>query len=161
MNYRAAAHAFQDEVRHIKKAWPALLAPAFPGPGLAVRVLGEVTAQRVRTLQEADAIFQEELAKAGLLSPKKNENGEQIGSSQAFAVLLPVKSVGVMGDQRTYAETVCLRAITTNDFMTAEWSRLPYSVLARASNRIINEVSGVNRAVYDITNKPPATIEWE
>ncbi|NLW71637.1 MAG: glutamine-hydrolyzing GMP synthase, partial [Chloroflexi bacterium] len=156
---------FKDEVRHIGEALglphDLLWRQPFPGPGLAVRVLGEVTAQRVRTLQEADAIFQEELAKASLLSPKKNENGEQIGSSQAFAVLLPVKSVGVMGDQRTYAETVCLRAITTNDFMTAEWSRLPYSVLARASNRIINEVSGVNRAVYDITNKPPATIEWE
>jgi GMP synthase (glutamine-hydrolysing) len=133
----------------------------FPGPGLAVRALGEVTEQRVRTLQEADAIFIEELGKAGLLSHVENEAGEPIGSSQAFAVLLPVKSVGVMGDQRTYAETVCLRAITTSDFMTADWSRLPYKVLALVSSRIVNEVLGVNRVVYDITTKPPATIEWE
>lgn len=156
---------FKDEVRHIGEALglphELVWRQPFPGPGLAVRALGEVTEQRLRTLQEADAIFIEELGKAGLLSHVENEAGEPIGSSQAFAVLLPVKSVGVMGDQRTYAETVCLRAITTSDFMTADWSRLPYKVLAHVSNRIVNEVLGVNRVVYDITTKPPATIEWE
>jgi GMP synthase (glutamine-hydrolysing) len=123
----------------------------FPGPGLAVRVLGEVTAERVRLLQEADAVFLEELVAAGWYGR----------TAQAFAVLLPVKSVGVMGDFRTYENVVALRAVETPDFMTADWSHLPYELLGRAANRIVNEVRGVNRVVYDVTSKPPATIEWE
>ena len=123
----------------------------FPGPGLAVRVLGEVTAARVAILQEADAIFLEELRRAGLYD----------AVSQAFAVLLPVHSVGVMGDYRTYENVVALRAVDTQDFMTADWTRLPYDLLAKVSSRIVNEVRGVNRVVYDVTSKPPGTIEWE
>jgi GMP synthase (glutamine-hydrolysing) len=126
----------------------------FPGPGLTVRVLGEVTPERVERLRVADAIFTEELSLAGLL-------GKNAGTSQAFAALLPVRSVGVMGDERTYQETCALRAVVTDDFMTADWSRIPYDILARTANRIVNEVHGINRVVYDITSKPPATIEWE
>ena len=133
----------------------------FPGPGLAVRVVGEVTKARVLTLQQADAIFTSELEKAGLLQVVEDAEGNLRGSSQAFAALLPVRSVGVMGDQRTYAETIALRAVTTSDFITADWARLPYELLAKVSNRIVNEVPGVNRVVYDISSKPPATIEWE
>jgi GMP synthase (glutamine-hydrolysing) len=107
-------------------------------------------------LRLADAIFTSELAAAGLLCMNEEE-----GTAQAFAVLLPVHSVGVMGDNRTYQETIALRAVTTDDFMTADWARLPYELLARIANRIVNEVAGVNRVVYDITSKPPATIEWE
>jgi GMP synthase (glutamine-hydrolysing) len=128
----------------------------FPGPGLAVRILGEVTWPRLEMLRAADAIFTQELDAAGLLRQR-----EGIGTAQSFAVLLPVRSVGVMGDSRTYAHVVALRAVTTDDFMTADWARLPYDLLARASNRIVNEVPGVNRVVYDISSKPPATIEWE
>ncbi|MFN2231264.1 MAG: GMP synthase (glutamine-hydrolyzing), partial [Anaerolineae bacterium] len=128
----------------------------FPGPGLAVRVIGEVTWERLETLRAADAIFTGELHQAGLL---RQQDGQ--GTAQAFAVLLPVRSVGVMGDGRTYANVIALRAVTTDDFMTADWARLPYDLLARASNRIVNEVSGVNRVVYDVSSKPPATIEWE
>ncbi len=149
-------YLFKDEVRKVGLALglPESLVwrQPFPGPGLAVRCLGEVSPQRVQRLRMADKIVTEELAAAGLL------RGE---TAQAFAVLLPVRSVGVMGDQRTYAETVAVRAVSTEDFMTADWSRLPYEVLARISNRIVNEVEGVNRVVYDITSKPPATIEWE
>ncbi len=123
----------------------------FPGPGLAVRCLGEVTKKRLDILREADAIVVGEIKQAGLYRK----------TSQAFAVLLPVQSVGVMGDARTYADAVAVRSIDTEDFMTADWSHLPYDLLARISTRIINEVKGVNRVVYDISSKPPATIEWE
>ena len=131
----------------------------FPGPGLAIRCLGEVTPDRIELLQAADEIFLQELSAANLLL--KPELGLNSGSSQAFAVLLPVKSVGVMGDQRTYQNVIALRSVSTADFMTADWSRLPLELLAKTSNRIINEVQGVNRVVYDITSKPPGTIEWE
>ena len=123
----------------------------FPGPGLAVRCLGEITKPRLDTLREADAIVLQELREAGLM--------RQI--AQAFAVLLPVQSVGVMGDARTYEDALAIRAVETEDFMTADWSHIPYEVLGRMSTRIINEVRGVNRVVYDISSKPPATIEWE
>ncbi|MBN1247654.1 MAG: glutamine-hydrolyzing GMP synthase [Anaerolineae bacterium] len=146
---------FKDEVRQVglalglpeKLVWR----HPFPGPGLAVRILGEVTRDRVATLQAADAIFLEALWDAGIYRD----------TSQAFAVLLPVRSVGVMGDGRTYANVVALRAVTTEDFMTADWARLPYDLLGRVANRIVNEVAGVNRVVYDVSSKPPATIEWE
>lgn len=123
----------------------------FPGPGLAVRCLGPVTKEALDCLREADAIVVEEIVAAGLYRE----------TSQAFAVLLPVRSVGVMGDGRTYENAIAVRCVSTVDFMTADWSRLPYDVLARISSRIINEVKGVNRVVYDISSKPPATIEWE
>jgi GMP synthase (glutamine-hydrolysing) len=158
-------YLFKDEVRRLGETLgmpPELVwRQPFPGPGLAVRCLGEVTLERVEKLQRADAIFTQELAEAGLLHIRTAEDGELAGTSQAFAVLLPVRSVGVMGDQRTYQETVALRAVTTEDFMTADWARLPKELLARVSSRIVNEVDGVNRVVYDITSKPPATIEWE
>ncbi|MBZ0288894.1 MAG: glutamine-hydrolyzing GMP synthase, partial [Anaerolineae bacterium] len=147
---------FKDEVRKVGEALglpdSIVWRQPFPGPGLAVRCLGDLTWERLETLRDADAIFTEELDKAGLL---------RNGTAQAFAVLLPVKSVGVMGDYRTYEEVIALRAVTTDDFMTADWARLPYDLLARASNRIVNEVHGVNRVTYDITSKPPGTIEWE
>ena len=146
---------FKDEVRRLGVALglpPALIERhPFPGPGLAVRVLGEVSPPRAEIARAADAIFTEELRAAG----------QSRATAQAFAVLLPVKTVGVMGDFRTYENVVALRAVTTDDFMTADWTRLPYDFLARASSRIINEVAGVNRVVYDISSKPPATIEWE
>jgi GMP synthase (glutamine-hydrolysing) len=123
----------------------------FPGPGLAVRCPGEVTPEKLAMLREADAIFRHELEAAGWMTL----------TSQAFAVLLPVRSVGVMGDGRTYEHVVALRSVNTPDFMTADWSPLPHDLLARVSNRISNEVAGVNRVVYDISSKPPATIEWE
>ena len=146
---------FKDEVR---TAGEALGLPEeivwrhpVPGPGLAIRCLGEVTWERLETLRHADSVFLEELRSAGLYRQ----------TSQVFAVLLPVRSVGVMGDGRTYANALALRAVTTDDFMTADWARLPYDLLAHISNRIVNEVPGVNRVVYDISSKPPATIEWE
>jgi GMP synthase (glutamine-hydrolysing) len=146
---------FKDEVRRLglELGLPDSLVwrHPFPGPGLAVRCLGEVTAAKLEVLRQADTIFLEELREAGL--------ERRIG--QAFAVLLPVLSVGVMGDGRTYENAVALRAIETDDFMTADWSRIPHEVLARASTRIINAVKGVNRVVYDVTSKPPGTIEWE
>ncbi len=123
----------------------------FPGPGLAVRIIGDITWDRLQTLRAADAIVREEIERAGLT--------RAIG--QAFAVLTPIRSVGVMGDGRTYGSVVAVRAVTTDDFMTADWARLPYDVLADISRRIVNEVPGVNRVVYDISSKPPATIEWE
>lgn len=146
---------FKDEVRRLGEdlAVPReiLWRQPFPGPGLAVRVLGEITEDRLRILREADHIFQEEVRAEGLY--------EQIW--QAFAVLLPIKSVGVMGDGRTYEQTVALRAVYSEDGMTADWCYLPQDLLRRTSNRIINEVKGVNRVVLDISSKPPATIEWE
>ncbi len=146
---------FKDEVRKlgIELGLPEDLVwrHPFPGPGLAVRCLGEVTKERLDILREADAICVAEIKAAGLYRQ----------TSQAFAVLLPIQSVGVMGDARTYEDTVAIRCVNTDDFMTADWSRLPYDVLAQISTRIINEVKGVNRVCYDISSKPPATIEWE
>jgi len=146
---------FKDEVRRLglQLGLPERIVwrHPFPGPGLAVRCLGEVTRSRLVTLREADAIVLEEIERAGLMRTV----------SQAFAVLLPVQSVGVMGDARTYDDVLAVRSVETEDFMTADWSRIPYDGLARMSNRIINEVRGVNRVVYDISSKPPATIEWE
>ena len=123
----------------------------FPGPGLGVRILGEITPEKVKILQEADAIFIAELIKANLY--------DQV--SQAFCVFLPVKSVGVVGDERRYADVIAIRAVETVDFMTAAWAKLPYEFLAHVSNRIVNEIEDVSRVVYDISSKPPATIEWE
>jgi GMP synthase (glutamine-hydrolysing) len=151
-------YLFKDEVRAVGEALglptDMVWRQPFPGPGLTVRILGEVTPERANKLREADAILTQELAAAGLL-------GKGAGTSQAFVVLLPVKSVGVMGDQRTYQDACAIRAVVTDDFMTADWARIPYEVLARVSTRIVNEVRGINRVVYDITSKPPATIEWE
>ncbi len=148
-------YLFKDEVRKVgtRLGLPESLVwrQPFPGPGLAIRILGEVTGEKLRLLQDADAVFREEIASAGL--------SRKI--SQYFAVLTGVRSVGVMGDGRTYDHTVALRAVTTSDFMTADWARIPPEVLARVSDRIINEVPHVNRVVYDVTSKPPATIEWE
>jgi GMP synthase (glutamine-hydrolysing) len=146
---------FKDEVREVGAllGLPAAIIwrQPFPGPGLAIRVLGEVNDERLALLREADAIVQEEIQRAGL--------GREVW--QAFAVLLPVRTVGVMGDFRTYAQVIALRAVTSQDAMTADWARLPYDLLGRISSRIINEVKGVNRVVYDISSKPPSTIEWE
>ena len=151
-------YLFKDEVRAVGEALglpeEMVWRQPFPGPGLTVRVLGEVTPERAERLRNADAVLTEELSAAGLL-------GKGAGTSQAFAVLLPVRSVGVMGDFRTYQEACAIRAVVTDDFMTADWARIPYDVLARIANRIVNEVRGINRVVYDITSKPPATIEWE
>jgi GMP synthase (glutamine-hydrolysing) len=157
-------YLFKDEVRLVGEELglpPEMVwRQPFPGPGLAVRCLGEITLERLNRLRSADMIFNEELKNAGLLRMSAEMNTVS-GTAQAFAVLLPVQSVGVMGDQRTYQEVVALRAVTTEDFMTADWARLPPDLLARIANRIVNEVNGVNRVVYDITSKPPATIEWE
>ncbi len=146
---------FKDEVRnigmHLGLPQELVYRHPFPGPGLGVRVLGEVTASRADVLREADAIYLEELRAADLYD----------AVSQAFAVLLPVKSVGVVGDARRYADVIALRAVETTDFMTARWARLPYEVIERVSNRIINEIPEVSRVVYDVSSKPPATIEWE
>ena len=157
-------YLFKDEVRAVGEVLglPEQLVwrQPFPGPGLAVRCLGEVTPERLDRLRAADEILTFELEAQGLLDRRQGEDNSQI-VAQAFAVLLPVRSVGVMGDSRTYQEAVALRAVSTDDFMTADWARLPHDLLARIANRIVNEVSGVNRVVYDITSKPPATIEWE
>ena len=146
---------FKDEVRELGLALglahDIVFRHPFPGPGLGVRILGEVKPEYTELLRQADAIFIEELRSAGWYEK----------TSQAFAVFLPVKSVGVMGDGRTYEYVIALRAVKTQDFMTAEWAELPYTLLGKISNRIINEVRGINRVVYDISGKPPATIEWE
>ena len=146
---------FKDEVREIglRLGLPKELVyrQPFPGPGLAVRIIGEITEEKIRLLQDADMIFREEVAGCSDVSMP----------SQYFAVLTDLRSVGVMGDARTYGYTAALRAVTTEDFMTAEWTRLPYEVLERASSRITNEIPGISRVVYDITSKPPATVEWE
>jgi GMP synthase (glutamine-hydrolysing) len=146
---------FKDEVRVLGKELglpdELLYRHPFPGPGLAIRVLGEVTEEKLEMLRQADAIIQEEIEAANLY-------GELW---QAFAVLLPVQSVGVMGDERTYDFTAVLRAVTSVDGMTADWARLPHELLARISTRVTNEVRGINRMVYDVSSKPPATIEWE
>ncbi len=146
---------FKDEVRKMAEelGLPSEMVwrQPFPGPGLAIRIIGEVTKDRLETLREADAVIVEEIKRAGLY--------RQLW--QAFGVLAPIRSVGVMGDQRTYAYPIILRAVTSEDAMTADWARLPWEVLERISNRLINEVKGVNRLVYDVSSKPPATIEWE
>ncbi|MGC8873421.1 MAG: glutamine-hydrolyzing GMP synthase, partial [Chloroflexia bacterium] len=146
---------FKDEVRAVGEELglpeEIVWRHPFPGPGLAVRVVGEVTPARVATLQRADAIVVEELRRAGWYRK----------TAQAFAVLLPVHSVGVMGDSRTYQQVIAVRVVTSEDFMTADWARLPHDLLAEIGRRIVNEVPGVNRVVYDISSKPPATIEWE
>jgi len=146
---------FKDEVRQVGKAMglsnEVILRQPFPGPGLAIRVIGDITKERLDILREADAIVIEEIIRDGLYREVW----------QSFAVLLPIKTVGVMGDERTYENVVALRAVTSADGMTADWARLPYDLLGKISNRIINEVRGVNRVVYDISSKPPSTIEWE
>ena len=165
---------FKDEVRKLGVALglphDMVYRHPFPGPGLGVRILGEVKMEFADLLRRADAIFIEELRNTAIPLPQELAEGQPIGhfhknwyeaTSQAFAVFLPVKSVGVMGDGRTYEWVVALRAVQTQDFMTAHWAHLPYELLGKVSNRIINEVRGINRVVYDISGKPPATIEWE
>jgi len=146
---------FKDEVRKVGKELELpselLNRHPFPGPGLGVRVLGELTQDRLDALREADAIFIEELIAADFYGKV----------SQAFCVYLPVKSVGVVGDERRYADVIGIRAVETVDFMTAHWADLPYSLLSKVSSRIVNEIESISRVVYDISNKPPATIEWE
>ena len=162
-------YLFKDEVRAVglEIGLPdnVIYRQPFPGPGLAVRCIGQVNMERLERIRQADRIVMEELnAENLMISPLNNSMKSPAGIgriAQAFAVLLPVRSVGVMGDQRTYAETIAVRAVTTDDFMTADWARIPTPVLSQISTRIVNEVEGVNRVVYDISSKPPATIEWE
>jgi GMP synthase (glutamine-hydrolysing) len=148
-------HLFKDEVRLLGKelgmSEDVVWRQPFPGPGLAVRIIGEVTEKRLVILRNADAVLMEEI-RAGNYYRKL---------WQSFAVLLPIKSVGIMGDQRTYENVIVIRAVTSEDAMTADWAKLPHDLLGRISSRIINEVRGVNRVVYDISSKPPSTIEWE
>jgi GMP synthase (glutamine-hydrolysing) len=146
---------FKDEVRQVgvelELPRELVMRQPFPGPGLAVRILGEITPDRLEILRSADVIVQDEIRRAGFY--------EKVW--QSFAVLLPIRTVGVMGDERTYENVVAVRVVDSLDAMTADWSRIPYEVMARISNRIINSVKGVNRVVYDISSKPPSTIEWE
>ena len=146
---------FKDEVRKVgfELGLPKeiVMRQPFPGPGLAIRIIGEVTEEKIKILQDADFIYREEIAKASY--------DDKIW--QYFAVLTSSRTVGVMGDERTYHYTLALRAVTSVDGMTADWARIPFEVLEKISNRIVNEVKGINRVVYDITSKPPATIEWE
>jgi GMP synthase (glutamine-hydrolysing) len=146
---------FKDEVRKLGTELgindDLIWRQPFPGPGLAIRIMGEITEFRLEILREADAVLLEEIRKAGLYRKVW----------QSFAVLLPVKSVGVMGDKRTFANCIAIRAVTSNDAMTADWAKLPHDLLGKISNRIINEVENINRVVFDITSKPPGTIEWE
>jgi len=146
---------FKDEVRKMGSELglpdDILWRHPFPGPGLAIRIIGDITDDRLKTLRYADEIMIQEIKSAGLYGK----------IAQAFAVFLPVSTVGVMGDERSYENVIALRAVETTDFMTADWVKIPYEVLARISSRIINEVRGVNRVVYDISSKPPGTIEWE
>ena len=146
---------FKDEVREIGRQLNLpkniIRRQPFPGPGLAVRIIGEITQERLDLLREADKHVIEEISKAGLY--------DQVW--QSFAVLLPIKTVGIMGDERTYENVMALRCVSSFDGMTADWVKLPYEVLGKISNRVINEVKGINRVVYDISSKPPATIEWE
>jgi GMP synthase (glutamine-hydrolysing) len=146
---------FKDEVRKVGEVLglpeSIVWRHPFPGPGLAVRIIGEITPQRLALLREADAIVLEELVSANLYRK----------TSQVFAVLLPIGTVGVMGDARSYDSVIAIRAVETTDFMTADWSKIPYDILGQMSSRIVNEVKGISRVVYDISTKPPATIEWE
>lgn len=146
---------FKDQVRRLGRqlGLPASMTERqpFPGPGLAVRIIGEVTPEKISQVRDADHIFREELREAGL----------EAGIAQCFAVIADIRSVGVMGDDRSYAHPVILRAVVTEDFMTADWARIPHETLSRVANRIVNEVKGINRVVYDITSKPPGTVEWE
>jgi GMP synthase (glutamine-hydrolysing) len=148
-------YLFKDEVREVGLSLDLpedmIWRQPFPGPGLAIRIIGEVTEERLEILRSADWVVMNEIKKANLYRELW----------QVFAILTDVKSVGVMGDFRTYSYLVAMRAVTSQDAMTADWARLPYDLLARVSNRIVNEVAGVNRVVYDITSKPPSTIEWE
>ncbi|HEX9428508.1 MAG TPA: GMP synthase (glutamine-hydrolyzing), partial [Candidatus Polarisedimenticolia bacterium] len=153
---------FKDEVRRVGRELgldeEMVMRHPFPGPGLAVRLVGEITEERLEILRQADEIFIGELKSTPGVQGARRLYDE---TAQAFAVLLPVRSVGVMGDGRTYENVLALRAVTTTDFMTADWTRLPHEFLARVSARIVNNVRGVNRVVYDVSSKPPATIEWE
>jgi len=146
---------FKDEVRQVGRELGIpeniINRQPFPGPGLAIRIIGEVTKDRLDILREADSIVREEI--------EKNRKFKNIW--QSFAILIPVKTVGVMGDERTYANVIAIRVVESEDAMTADWTRLPYEILDKLSRRIINEVHGVNRVVYDISSKPPSTIEWE
>jgi GMP synthase (glutamine-hydrolysing) len=146
---------FKDEVRRVGEELgmpePMVWRQPFPGPGLAIRIIGEVTAERLEILRAADAILQEEIRRAGLYRDLW----------QSFAVLPAIRSVGVQGDERTYAYPIVIRAVTSEDAMTADWARLPYDLLETISSRIINEIPGVNRVALDLSSKPPATIEWE
>ena len=159
-------HFFKDEVRELgialglpdKMVWR----QPFPGPGLAIRIIGEVTPEKLAILKEADAIVREELdAYNARLFAETGERNSAHSCWQYFAVLPDIRSVGVMGDERTYQRPVIVRAVESSDAMTADWAKLPYDVIGRISSRIVDEVDGVNRVVYDVTPKPPATIEWE